>query len=223
MRGKDVLAVQGRLSKQIAATLPVNGVFDHHTREAVRSYQQARKNLTPDGIVGPKTWDSLFGTTTDAFTIGRQSTEPPWLAIARQELGVKEIDGDGSNPRIEEYFKTTSLGRRDDGVPWCAAFVSFCLTRSGNSSIPSARAADWLKWGEWSPQPRVGCVVVLEPMEEGSSGHVGFYVGETNGDVQVLGGNQSNQVKISHYPKSKVHAKGYRWMEIRSDTLVHGS
>jgi spore germination cell wall hydrolase CwlJ-like protein len=66
MRGKDVLAVQTWLSKQVAATLPVNGVFDHRTCEAVRSYQQARKDLTCDGIVGPRTWSTLFGTTSDA-------------------------------------------------------------------------------------------------------------------------------------------------------------
>ncbi len=35
--------------------------------------------------------------------------EFPWMAIAQAEIGVTE----GGNPRITEYFKTTSLGEKD--------------------------------------------------------------------------------------------------------------
>jgi hypothetical protein len=38
---------------------------------------------------------------------------------------------------------------------------------------------------------------------------VAFYVSETATHIKVLGGNQSNQVKESNYPKSRLI--GYRW------------
>ena len=44
--------------------------------------------------------------------------EPPWMPVARAEIGVKEGTGGASNPRIEEYFTATDLGARPDSVPW---------------------------------------------------------------------------------------------------------
>ena len=38
---------------------------------------------------------------------------------------------------------------------------------------------------------------------EGARGHVGFYVGETDTSVKVLGGNQSNKVSIASYSKTR--------------------
>ena len=42
-----------------------------------------------------------------------------------------------------------------------------------------------------------------------TNGHVTFYVGEENGRLKLLGGNQENQVKISYYDKSRLLS--YRW------------
>ena len=42
---------------------PADGRFGPKTRDAVRAYQRAR-GLTPDGIVGPKTWAALLQTRT---------------------------------------------------------------------------------------------------------------------------------------------------------------
>ena len=44
-------------------TLPIYGVdgdFGGETKAAVESFQTA-KNLTPDGVVGQKTWTALVG------------------------------------------------------------------------------------------------------------------------------------------------------------------
>jgi hypothetical protein len=42
-----------------------------------------------------------------------------------------------------------------------------------------------------------------------TNGHVTFYVGEENGKLKLLGGNQEDQVKISYYDKSRLLS--YRW------------
>jgi uncharacterized protein (TIGR02594 family) len=141
---------------------------------------------------------------------GAPSEEPEWLQIARSEIGQKEIDGEGSNPRIEAYFSYTSLGPQPDHVSWCGAFVSFCLAKAGVlHGKGSARAADWLSFGQELDTPQMGCIAVLKPQAPGASGHVGFWVGEASGNLMLLGGNQSDQVKESRYPTSEV--SGYRW------------
>ena len=52
-----------------------------------------------------------------------------------------------------------------------------------------------------------GCVVVFS---RDGGGHVGFVVGlQQNGDLMVLGGNQSDAVNIRAFSRSRV--SGYRW------------
>jgi peptidoglycan hydrolase-like protein with peptidoglycan-binding domain len=52
--GQLVTDLQSRLVIQ-----PDDGVFGPHTEAAVRSFQRSHPGLTPDGIVGPRTWAAL--------------------------------------------------------------------------------------------------------------------------------------------------------------------
>lgn len=54
-RGHEVLQVQIRLN------LPADGIFGRITETTVEAWQRDN-GLTPDGIVGPKTWEALFPT-----------------------------------------------------------------------------------------------------------------------------------------------------------------
>ena len=65
----------------------------------------------------------------------------PWMPIARDEIGVAEGQGD---PRISQYFATATLGPQPSSVPWCSAFVNFCVTRGGATGTNSALARSWL-------------------------------------------------------------------------------
>ena len=127
----------------------------------------------------------------------------PWMAIADGELasGVKEMR---SNPRIEEYFATTTFGRHPDSEPWCSAFVNFCVTQSGVAGTNSALALSWLDWGQEAGGFIPGCIVVLSRGTPGQ-GHVGFFVGEdANGSIRLLGGNQHDSVNVSNFPAARV-------------------
>jgi uncharacterized protein (TIGR02594 family) len=139
--------------------------------------------------------------------------EPDWLRVARDELGEKEVPGTGSNPRIVEYHGWTGGGPQPDGVPWCGAFVAFCLGQAGMvaKGKGSARAADWLSFGDALPAPRPGCIVVLRPQAPGASGHVGFWVKEDAGFIHLLGGNQSDAVTVQRFPLGELRSNGYRW------------
>lgn len=139
----------------------------------------------------------------------RENSGPPWLEAARQEIGVYEIPGpDQNNERILEYLRTTSYPQDGltDEVKWCSAFVNWCLKKCGISGTrEAARAASWHRedWGVSLNAPRVGCLVVY-------SYHVGFYVGdESTASLLLLGGNQSDEVNISTFPKHGVLS--YRW------------
>ncbi len=132
-----------------------------------------------------------------------------WMPIALAEQGVKEFPGNGDNPRVVEYLKSTNLAApfdANDETAWCSAFVNWCVERSGFEGTDSAWARGWLNWGKKTTAPKRGCIVVFK--RNVSSGHVAFYISETATHIKVLGGNQSNQVNISNYPKSRF--LGYR-------------
>ncbi|MEP3430993.1 MAG: TIGR02594 family protein [Roseibium sp.] len=147
----------------------------------------------------------------------------PWFVKAREEL-VKNVRETGTppNPEVMKYFSATGYSTTKED-PWCGAFVAWCLANSGSDiaaksvrKATAARAASWKTWGdvevpigahEKSAVP-VGAIVVLRPREgtTDSSGHVGFFVEQDAKKIRLLGGNQSDSVKISEYDRSKVVA-----------------
>ena len=135
--------------------------------------------------------------------------EFPWMPIAIAEIGVKEYPGSGDNPRIVQFLKSTSLSApssSQDETPWCSAFANWCVEQSGYEGTDSAWARSWLNWGKKIEVPKRGCIVVFS--RGANFGHVAFYIGQTGEDIEVLGGNQNNEVKISKYEKSRL--LGYR-------------
>lgn len=130
---------------------------------------------------------------------------PKHLHIALDEIGQREISAPGKeNPRIIEYHAATTLKSKEDEVPWCASFVSWCLEKSGVESTKSAWARSYLKWGHELKRPELGCVVVFD--RGGGKSHVTFYLSETQDHYVCVGGNQSDSVCVSMYLKSKAMA-----------------
>lgn len=137
-------------------------------------------------------------------------TEIAWLTEAKKMLGVRERPGRQNNEAIVElYAEAGHAWVKDDSVAWCAAFVGAMLRRAGQASSGSLAARSYLNWGKKLDKPHMGCIVVFRRGNSSWQGHVGFYVGETDQFVKVLGGNQSNMVRIANYPKTKL--LGYRW------------
>ena len=125
--------------------------------------------------------------------------ETPWMDIAKEEIGVHEIES-GDSSRIVEYHSVTSLHAMDDDTPWCAAFVCWVLHEAGYDHTHSAWAKNYLKYGD-KCDPKYGAIMIFSRGHE--SGHVGFYVGEDYGTYHILGGNQKNSVCIANMPKTK--------------------
>lgn len=128
--------------------------------------------------------------------------------IAQREMGTKEVPGPGNNPRVLEYHDCTTLDACEDSVPWCSAFVNWCCKQAGIKGTGLANARSWLKWGVPVDKPVEGCIVILKRPPNPASGHVAFFVRELGGMVELLGGNQGDQVKLSWYHQADVI--GYR-------------
>jgi len=75
-----------------------------------------------------------------------QASREKIAAIARGELGVREVTGNNDGERIEEYLAITGLKK---GQPWCASFVSWVFNKAG---YPEPRTA-------WSPALFVNKVI----------------------------------------------------------------
>lgn len=133
----------------------------------------------------------------------------PWISRAKSQLGQKEKPGAAHNPNILLYHAATTLHKdmaKLDETPWCASFVTWCLESSGMQSTRSAWSRSYLSYGTKLAKPKYGCVAVLT---RDGGGHVGFYLGETETHVILLGGNQDDAVNVSGYDKARV--LGYVW------------
>jgi uncharacterized protein (TIGR02594 family) len=134
--------------------------------------------------------------------------QPRWLASAWSELGQREVGGRADNPRVAALFRDVGQNAHDE-VPWCAAFVGACLERAGIKSTRSLLARSYLGWGAPLEEGRVGAIAVLSRGSDPAAGHVGFLLGETAGNVYLLGGNQSDAVTVAAFPRGRL--LGLRW------------
>jgi uncharacterized protein (TIGR02594 family) len=219
-QGGEVERLQKLLNQRLSPSpnLRTDGHFGSRTEAAVRLYQ-ASVGLGIDGVVGARTWAALETgiVTNPAAAISVSATYPdaPWMAVAMREIGQRETLGTLHNPRIIEYHATTGLRATTDETPWCSSFVNWCLKQVGIIGSNSAAAASWLNWGQLANAQGGVITVIYNTKAAGSSltasgNHVGFLLRETGTHYMLLGGNQSNQVKISSYPKSSWQLRGFR-------------
>ncbi len=136
--------------------------------------------------------------------------------IAQRFSGIEEMEGKVDNPAIMAMLKLDNSWPENDEVPWCSAFVNYIAWLLRLPRSKSLRARSWLEIGTpiLLSDAQVGDIVIFnrggppDPTIIKAPGHVGFYAGFQNPDgglgtgfVEVLGGNQSNTVKISRYPE----------------------
>ena len=89
---------------------------------------------------------------------------------------------------------------------WCATFVGATLKRSGNKYIQTASSQAYKNYGtevDYANDLQQGDVVVFHRKGSNSGlGHTGFATGrQTDTHIEVLGGNQGNDLTTRWYPK----------------------
>jgi uncharacterized protein (TIGR02594 family) len=217
-KGHGVQHLQTVLNKSLPHSPPlaIDGHFGQRTEAAVRIYQ-ASAGLAIDGVVGPQTWKALRRPHPHldmAISAPLPLLDVPWLDIAAKEIGVRAIHGPQHNLRIIEYHATTSLHASNDETAWCSAFVNWCLQQAGIKGTNSAAACSWVTWGKpCSPKP--GAITAIHHVGAtaipGSGNHVAFFLQDLGTHLKLLGGNQSNRVRESLYPKTRWQVLSYRW------------
>lgn len=121
---------------------------------------------------------------------------------------IHERPGAAHHPLIQWWHSLCDLGfDQPDEIPWCSSFVNGVCWILDLPRSKSAAARSWLRIGTETTLDEVTlgyCVVVLRRrvngIDNGVSGHVGFYAGHTATHVAILGGNQSNQVTVAMFP-----------------------
>ena len=134
--------------------------------------------------------------------------EPLWLRIAREDIGLEEIPGKATAPKIRQWLIGLNAWWTDDEAPWCGVAVAHWMQAAGEDlPVHWYRARAWLEWGSPLVKPLVGCVVVYR---RDAGGHVGLVVGQDRRyRLMTLGGNQGNRVSIAPFAVDRV--LGYRW------------
>jgi uncharacterized protein (TIGR02594 family) len=149
---------------------------------------------------------------------------PRQIRIALKELGVEEYPGKESNPRVVEYLESTPVGRWSpyDATSWCGAFCTWTALEAGLASPQAGhRARAWLKTGESTSDPGLGCIAVVKLRkrhltQRGRTGsarggyHVGWFMDMSRGAPILLSGNISDRVGIDWYSPTVWEVKGYR-------------
>lgn len=124
---------------------------------------------------------------------------------AQGELGQSEISGSKDNARIVYYHGFTTLKATDDETPWCSSFMCAAHETQGIRSTRSAAAKSWATWGK-EGDGSVGDIAVFKR----TGGHHVAFINKKfqrgASVVNVLGGNQSNKVRVSDYDASNLIA-----------------
>lgn len=167
--------------------------------------------LTADGVRGPVTTAAILDAADRGLLRGEQRAEQPealpWMAIAKEYLGTKEISGAVDNPKIVELFALAGHSWvKDDETAWCAAYVGGVLKRAGIDGTGSLAARSYEDWGFRLHAPLYGCIGVKRRAGSGWQGHVGFVVAASASRVTMLGGNQNNEVNLSEFNRQEFTA-----------------
>lgn len=107
---------------------------------------------------------------------------------------------------IQDYLKNGGVNLNPAQTAWCAAVVNAALKQTGLEGTGSNMARSFLSWGQGTTTPKPGDIAVFSRGDPNSQyGHVGFFQGyDDNGNIRVLGGNQSNSVNVSAFSPSNL-------------------
>jgi len=158
------------------------------------------------------------------------SDVPPWLNVMRTLTGTREIAGPEANPVITGM--TDEIKRAWPDVPgmatycdqpawnsdetaWCGVAAGYCVSEAGY--MPPFGNTDTTRFG-WADSFRTspdfvqlsgyvpGAIVV---MTRSGGNHVTFFESESGSNINCRGGNQSDSVNVTSFPKSNV--TGIMW------------
>lgn len=197
----DWRKVQLRLKELGFDPGPIDGVRGPRTDAAIVAFKKSI-GLRARPYFGPLTERALF-------TEVDKQADLPWMQAATDMMGIHE---DRDTARLRKWFDRSVAWIDPRDVSWCGAFVQTCMKIAFPNIITPDKpllARSWQSFGV-STHPSFGSVLVFwRGQKAGWQGHVGFYRAEDDTHFHVLGGNQSDSVRVTRIAKTRLLAS--RW------------
>ena len=171
-------------------------------KEVVKAVQKLL-GVSSDGADGPVTWNAILAklSTKNPVASGGSVAEK-MVCLAREEIGVSEVDGSNWGPRVDEYKAATWLDA-DKGWPWCAAFICWLVREAiegEDVKFKRPRTAGAWDFENWAKQQSTNGVELRKPTNEDikagdivvfTFSHIGLAVkdADSSGYVVTIEGN----------------------------------
>lgn len=201
------MGASGDAVRQIQLALKARGYpltgtsyFGPQTDTSVEEFQR-KSGLAATGIV-----DAATARLLDRVAPAQPAPQTPlWLAVSLSHLGLHEGVGAADNKELIADIQTVAADYQHDATPWCAGWVSFCLSKAGEK--PSSQPLWALSYSDTRNQPVVKlegpAVGAIAVKTRNGGGHVTFVAGRTRGGaLACCGGNQNDEVNVSPYNAS---------------------
>ena len=170
--------------------------------EGVKAVQKLL-GVSSDGADGPVTWNAILAKlSTKEPTASGGSIAEKMVSLAREEIGVSEVDGSNCGPRVDEYKAATWLDA-DKGWPWCAAFICWLVREAiegEDVKFKRPKTAGAWDFENWAKQQSTNGVELRKPTNEDikagdivvfTFSHIGLAVkdADSSGYVVTIEGN----------------------------------
>tara|TARA_R100001509_G_scaffold75301_1_gene42106 strand:+ start:447 stop:1067 length:621 start_codon:yes stop_codon:yes gene_type:complete len=171
-------------------------------KEVIKAVQKLL-GVSADGVDGPVTWNAILARlSTKSDPVPQGDIPKKMVALAREEIGVSEVDGSNCGPRVDEYKAATWLDP-DKGWPWCAAFICWLVREAiegEDVKFKRPRTAGAWDFENWAKQQDGKGVDLRKPSNEDikagdivvfSFSHIGLAVKDidSSGYVITIEGN----------------------------------
>lgn len=162
-----------------------------------------RPNILFDGSIS--SGGSPLPESQSVSQINSQLGAPPVTASKYVNIGLAEVGvhdfKKNSGPRVNEYQKSSGSG---SGAPWCASFVTWCLTQAGvdmsQFNFGKAAVRNWVDWAQRNGRlkdsnPEVGDLFYW--LNSDRTGHIGMVVSvNPDGSFKTVEGNTSGGDRV---------------------------
>lgn len=182
-------------------------------KQVVKAVQKLL-GVSADGADGPLTWNAILSElSTKKDVMNGKDIPEKMVTLAREEIGVSEVDGTNCGPRVDVYKAATWLDA-DKGWPWCAAFICWLIREAIEDeeiAFKRPRTAGAWDFENWAKQETSNGIELRKPTNEDikagdivvftfshigiavkdidSSGYVITIEGNTNGEGSREGGS----------------------------------
>lgn len=129
--------------------------------------------------------------------------------FAEARAGNWKERGSPGNPKIIEIYDSAAgwndgKDQSENHHMWCAGFIVWALKKAGIDVPQTMWSQTFKSYGsevDWRDATKIRKydIVVFKSKRRKNGGHVGFCVGVWSGGLQILGGNQGDDLNITNY------------------------